>query len=60
VDPASEIMTADEVAALLKVSRQTVYKLAKRKVLPSFRPGGDFRFRRSDIYALMRRSVKKP
>jgi excisionase family DNA binding protein len=58
VEPASEIMTADEVAALLKVSRQTVYKLVKRKKLPGFRLGGDFRFRRSDIYKLTMK--KKP
>jgi excisionase family DNA binding protein len=53
-------MTADEVAAFLKVSRATVYKLMKSKKLPGFRLGGEFRFRRSDIDAWMRRPVKKP
>jgi len=59
VDPASEIMTADELAAFLKVSRATVYRLMKSKELPGFRLGGEFRFRRSDIDAWMRRPVKK-
>ena len=58
--PASEIMTADEVAAFLKVSRATVYKLMKSKKLPGFRLAGEFRFRRSDIDAWMRRPLKKP
>jgi excisionase family DNA binding protein len=39
VDPAREIMTADELAAFLRVSRQTVYRLAKSKKLPGFRVG---------------------
>jgi excisionase family DNA binding protein len=39
VDPLSEMMTANEVAAFLKVNRATVYRLVKRKGLPSFRVG---------------------
>jgi excisionase family DNA binding protein len=60
VDPASEIMTANELAAFLKVSRRTVYKLMKSKELPGFRVGWDYKFRRSDIDQWMRRPVKKP
>jgi excisionase family DNA binding protein len=64
VNPTSEMMTVDEVADLLKVSPQTVYKLVKSKKLPGFRLGGNFRFRRADIYKLTkkknRNSLKKP
>jgi excisionase family DNA binding protein len=42
-------MTADEVAAYLRVHPSTVYRLAKRKELPGFRIASEFRFRRADI-----------
>ena len=49
MDPAAEIMTADEVAAFLKVSRPTVYRLFKRRGLPGFRIGVEYRFLRADV-----------
>jgi excisionase family DNA binding protein len=42
-------MRIDEVAAYLKVHPTTVYRLLKRKQLPAFRVGTDFRFRRADV-----------
>ena len=53
-------MTVGEVAAYLKVHPKTFYGLAKRKELPSFRIGREYRFRLSDIDKWMRRPVKKP
>ena len=47
LDP--EIMTSYEVAAYLRVSRTTVIRLLKRRNLPGFRIGVDYRFRRADI-----------
>jgi excisionase family DNA binding protein len=55
VDPTS-VMTVAEVAACLKVHPMTVYRLVRRKQLPAFRVGGDLRFLRADIDALI---VKK-
>ena len=49
MEPDPEIMTADELAAYLKVSRATVYSLFKRRNLPGFRIGTEYRFRRQDI-----------
>jgi excisionase family DNA binding protein len=50
VDPDPEtIMTADELAAYLRVSRATVYRLFKRRGLPGFRIGVEYRFRRADV-----------
>jgi excisionase family DNA binding protein len=49
VDPDPEIMTADELAAYLKVSTATVYRLFKRRNLPGFRIGTEYRFRRAVI-----------
>jgi excisionase family DNA binding protein len=44
-----EIMTVNEVAAYLHVHPTTVYKMMKRKELPGFRIGSDWRFHRTDI-----------
>jgi excisionase family DNA binding protein len=44
-----EIMTANEVAEYLSVDRTRIYRLLKRKELPGFKVGTDFRLRRADI-----------
>ncbi|MCX5903601.1 MAG: helix-turn-helix domain-containing protein [Proteobacteria bacterium] len=49
----SPILTADEVAEYLKLSKITVYKLAKDGSLPGFRVGGSWRFSKSNIEKLM-------
>jgi excisionase family DNA binding protein len=49
VDSDPEIMTSYELAAYLRVSRATVIRLLKRRNLPGFRVGVDYRFRRADI-----------
>jgi excisionase family DNA binding protein len=46
VDELSEVMTEGEVAAYLKVHPTTVYRLLKRKGLPGFKVGSEFRLRR--------------
>ncbi|MFM5070296.1 helix-turn-helix domain-containing protein [Aeromonas veronii] len=45
----NEILTIDEVAAYLKASRRTVYRLAASGKLPAFKLGGTWRFRRGDL-----------
>jgi excisionase family DNA binding protein len=47
--PASDVMTAQEVADYLHCHYYTVYRMVRRGALPVFRLGGDYRFRRSDI-----------
>jgi excisionase family DNA binding protein len=49
----SSILTADEVADYLKLSKITVYKLAKDGSLPGFRVGGSWRFSKSNIEKMM-------
>ncbi len=44
-----EVLTAQEVAELLRVRPSTVLDLARRAVLPSFKVGKHRRFLRSDI-----------
>lgn len=44
-----EILTIDEVAAYLKASKRTVYRLAASGNLPAFKLGGTWRFRRGEL-----------
>jgi excisionase family DNA binding protein len=50
-DNSGEIFTLDDVAAYLKVSKRTVYRLAASKKIPAFKVGGTWRFSRADIDA---------
>lgn len=43
------ILTIREVAAYLKVTERTIYRLAAAKQIPSFKIGGSWRFSRTDI-----------
>ena len=43
------IMTVEEVAELLKLSKITIYKLVKKGQLPGFRVGNSWRFRKDKI-----------
>ncbi|KGX64912.1 helix-turn-helix domain-containing protein [Burkholderia multivorans] len=48
-DQTDEILTVDEVAAYLKASKRTVYRLAACGKLPAFKLGGTWRFRRGEL-----------
>lgn len=50
---AVEIMTAYEVAALLRLHLRTVYKLAEKGVIPGNKVGRGWRFDRRDILGLI-------
>jgi len=45
----SEILTGEEVAKLLKVSRITLWRLRKHQGLPYFKTGRELRFFKSDV-----------
>ncbi len=44
-----EILTIKEVAAYLKLTEKTAYRLAAERTLPGFKVGGSWRFRKSEI-----------
>lgn len=46
---AKKIMTVDEVANYLRVHPSTVYRMLKKKEIPAFRVGSDWRFTVEDI-----------
>lgn len=49
----TEVMTANEVAELLRIPLSTVYELARRGELPASRFGRTWRFLRSRIEELL-------
>lgn len=53
MDERTALLKPDEVAALLRVSRHTVYRLVNNGELPATRlgPRGSLRFREADITA---------
>jgi len=48
------ILDADQVAEMLKVHPRTVKRLANQRVLPGFKVGGQWRFRREAIEEYVR------
>lgn len=48
-----EILTASEAAALLKVHKRTVYRLAEQGAIPGSRIGHRWRFSKDNILALV-------
>ncbi len=54
-----EILDADEVAKLLKVHPRTVKRLANEGILPGFRVGSQWRFRREAINEYIKRQEQQ-
>ena len=55
-----EILTPSNVAALLKIHIQTVYRLAAEGKIPGNRIGRSWRFSRADILELISNNQTKP
>ena len=45
----ARLLTANEVADLMRVSRMTVYRLIKTGEMPALRVGRGYRFREEDV-----------
>ncbi|MFK0333839.1 helix-turn-helix domain-containing protein [Rhizobium sp. NPDC090275] len=54
-----EILTLPEVADLLKVAEKTVYTMVKRRDIPAFKVGGQWRFQRTDLLSWIEQQKKK-
>ena len=50
----ARLLTASEVADLMRVSRMTVYRLIKNGEMPSLRVGKGYRFREEDVHDYLR------
>lgn len=46
---AKEIMTIQEVAEFLRLNEKTTYRYASQGIIPGFKVGGAWRFRKSEI-----------
>jgi excisionase family DNA binding protein len=58
-DPSDRLLTVGEVAATMRVSNMTVYRLIKSGQLPAVRVGKNYRIRESDVSGyLSERSVR--
>tara|TARA_R110001592_G_scaffold363287_1_gene683220 strand:- start:17985 stop:18167 length:183 start_codon:yes stop_codon:yes gene_type:complete len=51
-----QILTLKEVAAFLKLTEKTAYRLAAEGKLPGFKVGGSWRFKQSDIDSWIEKS----
>ena len=45
----ASILTVETVAEFLRVHRSTIYRMLKKKQLPAFKIGSDWRFNRESI-----------
>lgn len=55
-----EILTASQVAALLKVHLRTVYTLARKGSIPARKLGGGWRFSKSAILKMVANHEERP
>ena len=55
-----EILTASQVAALLKVHLRTVYTLARKGSIPARKLGGGWRFSKSAILQMVANDEEGP
>jgi len=55
--PLETALTVQEVAGMLRLSRQTIYNFVRANHIPHFKIGNKVRFRRSDIENLMQSPV---
>jgi excisionase family DNA binding protein len=54
--PESRLLTIAEVAAMMRVSKMTVYRLVHGGDLPALRVGRSFRVREEDVDEYLRKS----
>lgn len=57
-DLSKELLTIDEVSAMLKVSKMTLYRWDKAGLLTKIEVGGKRRYRRSEVEALTEKRNK--
>jgi excisionase family DNA binding protein len=54
------VLTLEETATMLRVHSSTIYRMLRKKELPAFRVGSDWRFNRESIerWVLYRETVE--
>ena len=59
-DAHDDILTPEEAAQYLKVSKSTIYRLAQKGILPGRKVGGSWRFSRRRLYEWMVQDDQPP
>ncbi len=59
VDPTAEVLTTEEVCKLLKISRQTIYKLVEQGKLPGTKVGQSYKFLKSELIEFLKGSAAR-
>ena len=57
LDSSEEILTTEEVCKLLRVSRQTIYKLIEQRRLPGTKVGQSYKFLKSELIEFLKGSA---
>ena len=58
VDPVDEVLTINELARYLKLSKSTLYKLAQEGKIPGQKIGRHWRFRKASIDRWLEQSTR--
>jgi len=54
------VLTVDEVAEKLKMSKSTIYKYSEQSIIPSFKIGASLRFLENEVDAYLITLTKEP
>ena len=57
LDREEELLTSREVARILDLSPDTVNEFARKNILPAFKKGKQWRFRKRDIFSFNKKQV---
>ncbi len=58
LDREEELLTSREVAKILDLSPDTVNEFARKNILPAFKKGKQWRFRKRDIFSFNKKQVR--
>ncbi len=58
LDREEELLTSREVARILDLSPDTVNEFARKNILPAFKKGKQWRFRKRDIFSFNKKQVR--
>lgn len=58
MDREEELLTSREAARILDLSPDTVNEFARKNILPAFKKGKQWRFRKRDIFSFNKKQVR--
>jgi excisionase family DNA binding protein len=60
MEPMDALMTIEEVASYLRLSKDTVYRMAQAGKIPASKVGTQWRFRQEDVDAWLEKNKNVP